>query len=210
MSPLEQSLIAFTLAAALMTATPGLDTALVLRTATVEGARRAFFAAVGICLGCLAWGAIVAMGLGVLLAASEIAYTILKWAGAAYLVWLGLKLILANRDEFGSAEEAAPRDGGAASWFRRGLLTNLLNPKVGVFYVSFLPQFVPEGSHVTAMTLLLATIHAALGLAWFAALILATRPIAAALRKPRTIRLLDRATGAVFLLFAARLALSRD
>jgi threonine/homoserine/homoserine lactone efflux protein len=209
MSPLEQSLIAFTLAAALMTVTPGLDTALVLRTAAVEGARSAWFAAVGICLGCLAWGAIVAMGLGVLLAASELAYTALKWAGAAYLVWLGLKLIFSNRKEFGTAE-AGPRDAGASLWFRRGLLTNLLNPKVGVFYVSFLPQFVPAGASVTATTLLLAAIHALLGLAWFAALIIATRPIAAALRNPRTIRRLDRATGAVFLLFAGRLALTRD
>jgi threonine/homoserine/homoserine lactone efflux protein len=90
------------------------------------------------------------------------------------------------------------------------LLTNLLNPKVGIFYVSFLPQFVPAGADVAATTLLLAAIHAALGLAWFAALILATRPLAAALRKPRTIRILDRLTGGVFLLFAGRLALSRD
>ncbi|HEX8365904.1 MAG TPA: LysE family translocator [Allosphingosinicella sp.] len=209
MSPLEQSLIAFTFAAALLTMTPGLDTALVLRTATVDGGRRAWFAAIGICLGCLAWGAIVAAGLGVLLAASELAYTLLKYAGAAYLVWLGAKLILSTRDDFGAA---APAGGGDAAWlwFRRGLLTNLLNPKVGVFYVSFLPQFVPPGSDVAATTLLLAVIHASLGLAWFAALILATRPVAAALRRPYTIRWLDRATGSLFLLFAARLALSRD
>ncbi|HYJ29285.1 MAG TPA: LysE family translocator [Allosphingosinicella sp.] len=210
MSPLEQSLVAFTLAAALMTVTPGLDTALVLRTATVEGARRAFYAGLGICLGCLAWGAIVALGLGALLAASELAYTILKWAGAAYLVWLGLKLILSRRDGFGTAAGADSGAGGAAIWFRRGLLTNLLNPKVGVFYVSFLPQFVPAGANVSATTLLLAAIHALIGLSWFAALIFATRPIAAALRRPGTIRLLDRATGIVFLLFAGRLALSRD
>jgi threonine/homoserine/homoserine lactone efflux protein len=208
MSPLEQSLIAFTLAAALLTMTPGLDTALVLRTATVEGPRRAWSAALGVCLGCLAWGAIVAAGLGVLLAASELAYTILKYAGAAYLAWLGLKLILARRDDIGLAGGEA-RNAGAAIWFRRGLLTNLLNPKVGIFYVSFLPQFVPAGASVPATTLLLAAIHAALGLLWFVALILATRPIAAALRKPRTIRVLDRLTGAVFLLFASRLALSR-
>ena len=209
MSPLEQSLIAFTLAAALLTMTPGLDTALVLRTATVDGGRRAWFAAIGICLGCLAWGATVAAGLGVLLAASELAYTLLKYAGAAYLVWLGLKLILSKREDFGVA---VPAGGGDAAWlwFRRGLLTNLLNPKVGVFYVSFLPQFVPPGSGVAATTLLLAVIHALLGLAWFAALILATRPVATALRRPRTIRWLDRATGSLFLLFAARLALSRD
>lgn len=209
MSPLEQSLIAFTLAAALMTITPGLDTALVLRTATVEGGRRAWAASVGICIGCLAWGAIVAGGLGVLLAASEIAYTALKYAGAAYLVWLGLKLILSQREDFITAAPAGARDAGAWLWFRRGLLTNLLNPKVGIFYVSFLPQFVPAGSDVAATTLLLAAIHALLGLAWFAALILATRPVAAALRRPRTIRWLDRMTGTVFLLFAARLALSR-
>ena len=209
MSPLEQSLIAFTLAAALMTVTPGLDTALVLRTATVEGARRALWAGIGICLGCLAWGMIVALGLGVLLAASELAYTLLKYAGAAYLAWLGLKLILARREDFGAAA-GGPPDAGALVWFRRGLLTNLLNPKVGVFYVSFLPQFVPAGASVPATTLLLAAVHAALGLAWFAALIIATRPIAAALRRPRTIRWLDRATGGVFLLFAGRLAWSRD
>lgn len=213
MSPLEQSLIAFTAAAALMTVTPGLDTALVLRTATVEGTRRAWSAGLGICLGCLAWGAVVAAGLGVLLAASEIAYTALKWAGAAYLAWLGLTLIFSGRTgcaEAPAPAPAGPRDAGAWLWFRRGLLTNLLNPKVGVFYVSFLPQFVPAGASVAATTLLLAAIHALLGLLWFGALILATKPLAAALRKPRTVRLLDRATGTVFLLFAGRLALARD
>ena len=210
MSPLEQSLIAFTVAAALMTVTPGIDTALVLRTAAVEGPRRAFWAAAGICLGCLAWGAIVALGLGVLLAASELAYTVLKWVGAAYLFYLGATLILSRREDFAAAFDARRTSAGAGLWFRRGLLTNLLNPKVGIFYVSFLPQFVPAGADVAATTLLLAAIHAALGLAWFAALILATRPLAAALRKPRTIRILDRLTGGVFLLFAGRLALSRD
>jgi len=207
-SPLEQSLIAFTIAAALLTVTPGLDTALVLRTATVEGGRRVGWAAIGICLGCLAWGAVVAAGLGVLLAASELAYTILKYAGAAYLAWLGLKLILSRRAEFGAAGEDSG-GGGAGLWFRRGLLTNVLNPKVGIFYVSFLPQFVPAGASVPATTLLLAAIHAGLGLLWFAALILATSRIAAALRKPRTIRILDRTTGTLFLLFAGRLVLSR-
>jgi threonine/homoserine/homoserine lactone efflux protein len=189
--------------------TPGLDTALVLRTATAEGPRRAWAAALGICLGCLAWGAIVAAGLGALLAASELGYAVLKWVGAFYLMWLGLTLLFSRRSGFGEAE-AQRSSANAATWFRRGLLTNLLNPKVGVFYVSFLPQFVPAGASVPATTLLLAAIHAALGLAWFAALILATRPLATALRRPRTIRWLDRATGAVFLLFAGRLALSRD
>src|SRR5687767_1909404 len=135
MSPLEQSLIAFTVAAALLTVTPGLDTALVLRTAAAEGPRRATLATLGIATGCLIWGALVALGLGALLAASQLAFTVLKWVGAAYLVWLGIGMILKPRQTF-DAGQAQPSAGS----FRRGLLTNLLNPKVGVFYVSFLPQ----------------------------------------------------------------------
>lgn len=207
MSPLASSLIAFTLAAALLTVTPGLDTALVLRTAAAEGARRAFAAALGICLGCLAWGALVAVGLGILLEASELAYLALKWVGAAYLLYLGVRLLLLPRDENGAAATAAA---ARANWLLRGLLTNLLNPKVGAFYVSFLPQFVPAGANVPATTLLLAAIHAGLGLAWFLLLIGATRPLARALRNPRLVRALDRATGGVLIFFGLKLAFSRQ
>jgi threonine/homoserine/homoserine lactone efflux protein len=209
MSPLGQSLIAFTLAAALLTVTPGLDTALVLRTAAAEGSRRALAAALGICLGCLAWGLVVALGLGILLETSKLAYTILRWIGAAYLLYLGVQLILSKRTDF-AGEGGRPSAASSLAWFRRGLLTNALNPKVGIFYVSFLPQFVPAGANVPLTTLLLAAIHAGLGLLWFLLLIAATRPIAEALRRPAVIRSLDRLTGGVFLLFGARLALSRD
>lgn len=206
MSPLEQSLIAFTFAAALLTVTPGLDTALVLRTAAAEGARRAFAAALGICLGCLAWGALVAVGLGMLLQASELAYLALKWTGAAYLLYLGARLIFARRGE----AEAPDSDPARANWFLRGLLTNLLNPKVGAFYVSFLPQFIPAGASVPSTTLLLAAIHSALGLLWFGLLIGATRPLARMLRNPALVRGLDRATGGVLLFFGMRLAFGRQ
>lgn len=208
MSPLEQSLIAFALAAALLTVTPGLDTALVLRTAAAEGARRALAASLGICFGCLAWGGLVAVGLGVLLEASELAYLVLKWVGALYLLYLGVRLIFARR---GEAEPEPGERGPAprANWFLRGLLTNLLNPKVGAFYVSFLPQFIPTGASVPWTTLLLAAVHAALGLLWFVLLIGATRPLARALRNPALVRGLDRATGAVLIFFGLRLAFSR-
>jgi threonine/homoserine/homoserine lactone efflux protein len=205
MSPLEQSLFAFTLAAALLTVTPGLDTALVLRTAAAEGARRAFAAAIGICLGCLAWGALVAIGLGMLLEASEFAYLALKWIGAAYLLYLGARLIFVRRGET-EAVQPAPR----ANWFARGFLTNLLNPKVGAFYVSFLPQFIPAGAGVPSTTLLLAAIHSALGLLWFALLIGATRPLAKWLHNPALARGLDRATGGVLIFFGLKLALGRS
>lgn len=207
MSLLAPSLIAFTLAAALLTVTPGLDTALVLRTAAAEGARRAFAASLGICLGCLAWGALAAVGLGIVLQASELAYLALKWIGAAYLLYLGLRLIFARRC-VPEAAEAGPALG--TDWFLRGLLTNLLNPKVGAFYVSFLPQFIPAGASVAWTTLLLAAIHSALGLLWFALLIGATRPLAKALRNPALVRALDRATGAILILFGLRLAFGRQ
>jgi len=206
MTPLEQSLIAFTLAAALLTMTPGLDTALVLRTAAAEGGRRALAAALGICLGCLAWGALVAVGLGVLLEASKLAYLALKWIGAAYLLYLGARMVLAPRRAEPGEAEPPPR----SSWFQRGLLTNLLNPKVGAFYVSFLPQFIPSGASVPLTTLLLAAIHSALGLLWFGLLIGATRPLARALRSGPLVRGLDRLTGGVLIFFGLKLAFSRQ
>lgn len=203
-----QALLAFSLAAALLTITPGLDTALVLRTAAVEGPKRAALAAVGVIAGCLAWGAAVALGLGVLLAASTLAFTVLKWAGAAYLVWLGANLILKPRERFEVGASAAAA-GSEFAWMRRGLLTNLLNPKVGVFYVSFLPQFLPAGVPAAPFIFLLAVLHGAMGLAWFAALIAATRPIAGALQKAAVVRWPDRLTGGVFLGFGVKLALER-
>ncbi|MFL5298124.1 MAG: LysE family translocator [Phenylobacterium sp.] len=203
-----QALLAFCVAAGLLTLTPGLDTALVLRTAAVEGSRRAWLAAIGIFLGTLAWGAMVALGLGALLAASTLAFEVLKWVGAAYLVWLGANLILKPRDRFeieGSA--AAPRR--TSTWLWRGLFNNLLNPKVGVFYASFLPQFVPQGVPAAPWMFMLAAIHVLFGVVWFAVLIGATRPIAGMLQRAPVIRWLDRITGGVFLGFGVGLALSR-
>src|SRR5262249_2168364 len=95
-----QSLIAFIAAAGVLTVTPGVDTAMVLRFATVGGPRRAALAGVGISLGCLVWGASVALGLGALLAASEFAFSVVKVAGAAYLLWLGLGLLWEPRQGF--------------------------------------------------------------------------------------------------------------
>jgi threonine/homoserine/homoserine lactone efflux protein len=203
---LETALIAFIAAAALLTITPGLDTAIVLRTAAAEGPGRATRAALGVLSGCLVWGAAVALGLGVLLAASSLAYTVLKWAGAAYLAWLGIRMLLKPRSKF---ELAAPTAGRKENWWLRGFLTNLLNPKVGVFYVSFLPQFVP--AHVAAgpFIFLLAVIHGVLGAIWFAALIAATAPLKRWLQRAAVVRWLDRVTGVVFVGFGLRLALDR-
>jgi threonine/homoserine/homoserine lactone efflux protein len=208
-----EALVAFALAAGLLTVTPGLDTALVLRTAAVEGGRRAFLTGLGICTGCLAWGVVAALGLGALLAASEAAYTLLRWAGAAYLLWLGARMILGARaglDTGGPGAASGAPSGVSTSplgWFVRGVVTNVLNPKVGVFYVTFLPQFLPAGVEVVSFGVLLAAIHAAEGVLWFTALILATRPLAAAFRRPAVVRTLDRVTGGVLIAFGLRLML---
>jgi threonine/homoserine/homoserine lactone efflux protein len=203
-----QALIAFSVAAGLLTLTPGLDVALVLRTAAAEGSRKAWLAAIGVCIGTLCWGAIAALGLGALLAASQIAFAALKWAGAAYLVWLGLQLIARPRDRFEiEAVGAAPR--GQLGWLWKGARNNLLNPKAGVFYVSFLPQFVPAQVAAAPFMFGLACLHVVMGLAWFAVLIGATRPVAGALEKAAVVSWLDRLTGGVFLAFGVRLALAR-
>lgn len=201
----ETALLAYLVAASLLTLTPGLDTALVLRTAAADGRRPAVLTSLGISTGCLAWGLAAAVGLGALLAASQAAYTALKWAGAAYLCWLGANLILKPRARL---DLGAPT-GRRGRWWARGLLTNLLNPKVGAFYVSFLPQFVPAGVPAAPFILLLAAIHVALGLPWSAVLIFATTPLKRWLQRPAVVRWLDRTTGAMFIGFGARLALER-
>ena len=203
---ITENLLAFTLAATLLTLTPGLDTPLVLRTATVEGRRQALRAALGINAGCLIWGAAVAFGLGALIAVSELAFNLLKYCGAAYLAWLGLNMLLRPRHSF--APTGANSDPGT-NWFLKGMLGNVLNPKVGVFYVSFLPQFIPQGQPLVAWTFGLVSIHVVLGLVWSLLLIAATRPLAGVLQREKVIQWMDRTTGMIFVLFAARLALSR-
>ena len=197
------SLFAFVAAASLLTLTPGLDTALVLKSAIGGSPRRAALAGLGIVTGCLVWALLVALGLGALLAASRVAYVILRWIGAAYLLWAGLKMLRYPRRTYGAAA-----DGGAAQGpaFATGALTNLLNPKIGIFYVSFLPQFVPPNVSVGPYVLLLGAIHAVLGLVWFACLIAATRPIAGFLGRSAVVQACDRLTGAMFVAFGVALA----
>lgn len=206
------ALLAFTLAAAVLTVTPGLDTALVLRTAVVEGPGRALVAGLGICTGLFGWGLLVSAGLGALLAVSELAFDVLRIAGALYLLYLGTRLLLRLRAPVSpmtverKAGEDRAIDAEQRRWFIRGLLTNLLNPKVGAFYVTFLPQFIPAGVNVVGFSLLLAAIHAVEGVLWFALLTRASTAARRWLVRPTVQRTLDGVTGGLFLLFGVRLA----
>jgi threonine/homoserine/homoserine lactone efflux protein len=217
------AILAFSVAAALLTLTPGLDTALVLRTATIEGPRPAMAAAAGIVSGCLAWGVAAAMGVGALLTLSEVGFRAVQLAGAAYLCWLGLGMLRAawRGDAAPLAVAAAPTPGvtrgatpgvtgrSARRWYWRGVVTNLLNPKIGVFYISLLPQFIPSGVPVAAFGVGLAGIHAVMGVAWFAALVTATRPLAAWIGRPSVRRGIEGVTGGALIAFGLRLALER-
>ncbi|MEV4084832.1 LysE family translocator, partial [Nonomuraea fuscirosea] len=170
------SLWQFALVVGVLTLTPGLDTALILRTAALGRHRSAWGVVLGIQTGTLMWGALTSLGVTALLTASHIAYEVLRWAGAAYLVWMGVRMLAGTfRGRTADGEpDGHPLASGADAMvrgFRQGLTTNLLNPKVGVFYVAVLPQFIPAQTNHLAMGVLLASVHVALGLVWSAALV---------------------------------------
>ncbi|MCU4639626.1 LysE family translocator [Acinetobacter courvalinii] len=198
-------LIPYLIAITLLTITPGLDTTLIIRTATLEGKAKAFQAALGINLGCIVWGVIVACGLGALLMTSDLAFNLLKWMGAIYLAWLGLNLILKPRSQLAGLNDSTT----AQNWFIKGFWGNLLNPKVGIFYISFLPQFIPQSSSPIIWTMGLVMIHVVIGLFWSIFLIVAMQSISAYLKQPKFIQYMDRITGSVFILFALKLAFSK-
>ena len=209
-----QALLSFSLAAGLLTITPGLDTALVLRTAAVEGGKQAFLAGIGICFGCLLWGAAASFGLGALVAVSGLAYNVLRIVGAIYLSYLGIKLFIRAFARSSSHNTAEPllqkhKGGNGSLWLRRGLLTNLLNPKIGVFYLSFLPQFVPPSVQVWSFSILLASIHAAEGLLWFLLLTNATERLSSWLKQRRVVMAIDSAMGAIFIGFGLKMAFDK-
>ncbi len=203
----------FTVLAALLTVVPGLDTALVLRSAVTQSRRHAFATALGINTGALVWGVGAALGVSALLTASAMAYVAVRIAGAVYMVWLGVRLLRqAIRGDGADAQEAVSAGvgtpAGAGRAWTRGLLTNLLNPKVGAFYVAVLPQFIPTGTSPLLMGALLALIHDGLGLVWFSALIAAAATMRKVLHHPTAGRAIDGLTGSVLIGFGAKLGLS--
>ncbi|MFE4552883.1 LysE family translocator [Streptomyces sp. NPDC056785] len=203
---------AFTAVATVLTVTPGLDTTLVLRTATSQGPRNAYATVLGITAGVLCWGLAAAVGASAVLAASPTGYTVLCGAGAAYLIWLGIGMLRRARTR-GRGEETFDTDPSGSvptreaplrSW-SRGFISNLLNPRFGLFYMATLPQFIPEGAPHFLMGLLLALIHNAIDLIWFSLLILAVRQLGDRLNRPPVQRGLDRVAGVIVIAFGVRL-----
>lgn len=201
------AVFAFAIAAGILTLTPGLDTALVLRTAAVEGTSQARLALAGICIGLLIWGTATSLGLTALIAISTVAYNALRMAGACYLVHLGIQMW--RREHSFQVSESAPASNGQRvhSWLVRGLLTNLLNPKVGIFYVTLLPQFIPRGASVITFSLLFTSIHVAEGILWLTILTVAVGPLRTWISRRSVVRALDCGTGTVLIGCGVALAL---
>ena len=187
--------------------------ALMLRNVLRGGPRVVLPTAIGTCSGLFAWGALSSLGVAAVLAASAELYAVLRLAGAAYLVALGvlaLRVALTGRhaDDPGSALAGGPVGSmSRIAGFRSGLLTNLLNPKIGVFYATLLPQFIPPGAPPLVTSLLLAGIHAALGIGWlclYGGLLARAGDL---VRRGSVRRVLEGLTGAVLVALGVRVAL---
>ncbi|GAA1359584.1 LysE family translocator [Arthrobacter rhombi] len=206
-----QALLSFAVVAALLTIIPGLDTVLVLRSSISQGRLHGYATALGINTGAMAWGIAAAVGASALLAASETAFTVLKLAGAAYMAWLGATMLWRSFNRRPAAvvsgqQAPAGRGGLLLSW-AKGAGTNLLNPKVGIFYIAMIPQFIPDGTSTLLMGIALAGVHNVLGLAWFSLIINGTHLVRGTFQRPGFIRWTDRVTGTALLGFGATLAL---
>jgi threonine/homoserine/homoserine lactone efflux protein len=208
MSDVGQAL-AFAGVIGLAAVSPGPDFAVVVRRSVVAGRLHGMVAAAGVAAGVFVWSVAAAVGVAALLAASAVAFTVVKLVGAAYLLWLGVSALLAARRGGSDPDQPLSGRGEAPLWgsFRDGLLTNVLNPKCGVFFVAVLPQFAPVDG-AAGDVLLLSMVAVAVTIAWFvvvANLVAALRRI---LSRPAVRRSLDAATGAILVALGLRLATS--
>ncbi|MGC0367000.1 threonine/homoserine/homoserine lactone efflux protein [Rhodococcus sp. 27YEA15] len=200
------ALLAATAVLALLTLVPGPDMAVVTQAALGSGRSAGFRVASGIVSGLLVWGLLTVLGLSAILAASAEAYTVVKLAGATYLVYLGVQALWRSR-------AAAVEHGGdtrglkSTGTWKSGLTTNLLNPKIAVFYTGLLPQLVPPGWPTGPALALLVLIHATISIAWLSGYVVLLSRARRTFEKPKVRQALERVTGAVLLGFGAKIAL---
>ena len=205
-------LAAFVGISAVVIVTPGQDTALTIRNALLGGRRSGVFTALGVSAGQAVWTVASSAGLAALLIASEPAFVALKLVGAAYLVYLGVqalwRALSRTRSSRAASRRGAERAAPAAA-FRQGLLSNLGNPKMAVFFTSLLPQFVPSREASFAALLLLGLLFCLMTLAWLTAYAVAVAKAGDILRRPRIRRTIDAVTGVVLVALGLRLAAER-
>ncbi|MCK6262913.1 LysE family translocator [Vibrio sp. ZSDE26] len=186
---------------------PGPNALLVLSTSLSTRKRHAAANIFGVSIGFLVHAFVSATGMSLLLAQSEMAFSMLKWVGACYLFWLGFSNIRHGYLTLdGSIAIPTPKEGMFWQHFRRGLLTNLLNPKIVLFYLSIFPQFVGTKT-VISDSLMLGMVQATVVASWFCVVIVLAQRLKHLLTQRKTARILNYSVGGIFMVFAAQLAL---
>jgi RhtB (resistance to homoserine/threonine) family protein len=200
--------LVFVSVAAIVIVVPGPDTAVVTKNVLVHGRQAAFGTSLGVSAGLCVWTIAAAVGVASVVRASAVAFTVLKLLGALYLVWLGLQALRAARHADSGADSSTPNRPtmSALGGFRQGLLSDLANPKIGIFFTSLLPQFVDPGHSVLLPFIALGALFALMTLLWlFAYCVIAARA-ARTLQRPRVKAMMDRVTGVVLIALGLRLA----
>lgn len=187
---------------------PGQGVAMVLRQSILGGSRAAFMSALGNCAGILTWAVSSAVGLSAIFATSELAYTVLKWAGVAFLVLVSLQTLYSLRFEFGKFDLESKYEAGSWASFRLGLLTNLTNVKAALYAVAFLPAFVPGDFSLALGIFILGSIWALISIAWNVFLIWTVKKSAHYIQKPGVRRMLTAISALGIMGLAIGLALS--
>ena len=206
---MDTELIAFAGVSLLLSVTPGPDMAVVTRNALAHGRRGVVLTTTGIALALSFWITATAFGVSALLRSSADLFFGLKLVGAAYLAYLGLRTLIESRHRPADLLSTAPPPAPAHAIFRQGFLSALTNPKLGVFFVTFLPQFVVPGQAVLPRLLELGLVFALIGWTWMIAYGLMVTRIRAFITAPRVRQWMERVTGVVLLGFGARLAAER-
>jgi threonine/homoserine/homoserine lactone efflux protein len=210
--PVDGRFLAWLAVAVVLIITPGPDTALIIRNALRAGARSASLSAVGVGAGSAAWAAASVVGVAALLETSDAAFTVFKLAGAAYLVYLGLRTLVGTfRQAPTPVRETAagvPAGTSAQTAFIQGVLNNLLNPKAGAIFATVMPQFIEPGDSTSRIVLMVAC-YDAIVIAWLCAYAVVVSRAGRSSLGARVRRALDRVTGAVMVGLGVRLALER-
>jgi threonine/homoserine/homoserine lactone efflux protein len=193
----------------LLAVTPGPDMAVVTKNALAHGRRGVVLTTTGIALALAIWTTATAVGLSALLRTSGEALFVLKLVGAAYLAYLGLRTLIESRRRPMDLMASAPAPAPAHAIFRQGFLSALSNPKLGVFFVTFLPQFVVPGQPILPQLLLLGLIFAIIGWTWMNLYGLFVTRMRDLITAPRVRQWMERVTGVVLLGLGARLAVER-
>jgi threonine/homoserine/homoserine lactone efflux protein len=212
MRAMDPQLWAFVAVATLLAVTPGADTLLVTRNVLARGRAAGLATIAGIAAGCVVHAALSAVGVSLILVRSAEAFQALKWGGAVYLILLGGQAIRSwwRADDVAPPAAAADRPGARRlRSFLEGLLTNVLNPKVGLFYLAFLPQFIRPGEPVLARSLLLGALHIGIGVIWLSLLSLSLVRVRPLVESRLWRARLEGASGAVLIALGVRLAAER-